>query len=225
MKKFYTELAYLLGIIILALGASMMERADFGLSMVVAPAYLIYLKVSTYYSWFTFGMSEYCFQAFLIVMICIIMKRFKKVYLFSFITAFFYGNVLDLFMKLISLIPEAGIVQRVIFFLLGVIACAVGVSLVFHTYIAPEAYELVVKEITAKYDFNINRVKTAYDCTSCVIAIIMSFAFIGVFKFEGVKLGTIMCALINGSIIGWFSKLFEKHFEFIDGLKLRKYFE
>ena len=45
-RKFYTEAAYLFGLILLAFGAAMMERADLGMSMVVAPAYLVYLKVS-----------------------------------------------------------------------------------------------------------------------------------------------------------------------------------
>ena len=45
-KTFYTEMAYVIGIITLALRTAFMEKADFGMSMVVAPAYLTYLKVS-----------------------------------------------------------------------------------------------------------------------------------------------------------------------------------
>ena len=52
---FSTELAYILGILTLALGTALMERADFGVSMVVAPAYLLHLKVSQFYLFFTFG--------------------------------------------------------------------------------------------------------------------------------------------------------------------------
>ena len=59
-RTFYTEAAYAICLAALALGTALMERADFGMSMVVAPAYLIYLKVSGYISWFTFGMAEYC---------------------------------------------------------------------------------------------------------------------------------------------------------------------
>ena len=46
MKKriFYTELAYFLGLLILAVGTAFMERANFGVSMVVAPAYLLHLN-------------------------------------------------------------------------------------------------------------------------------------------------------------------------------------
>lgn len=87
-RTFYTEMAYIIGIVTLAFGTALMERADFGMSMVVAPAYLIYLKISDYLNWFSFGMAEYCFQAFLIIVLVIILRGFKRKYLFSFITAF-----------------------------------------------------------------------------------------------------------------------------------------
>ena len=50
MKKriFYTEIAYILGLIALALGTAFMEKADFGLSMVVAPPYILHLKISEF---------------------------------------------------------------------------------------------------------------------------------------------------------------------------------
>ena len=75
------------------------------------------------------------------------------------------------------------ILIRVIFYILGMLICAAGVSLFFHTYIAPEAYELFVKEISLKYGFNMNKVKTIYDCTSCIVAILMSCVFFGLWQF------------------------------------------
>ena len=105
MKRiFYTEIAYIVGIVALAFGTALMERADFGMSMVVAPAYLIYLKISDYLNWFSFGMAEYCFQAFLIIVLVIILRGFKRKYLFSFITAFIYGNVLDVIMRAVAVL-------------------------------------------------------------------------------------------------------------------------
>ena len=226
MKKiFFTELAYIVGLLALALGTAMMERADFGMSMVVAPAYLIYLKISQYFSWFSFGMAEYSFQAMLIFILSIVMLKFKRKYLFSFITAFIYGNILDLFMHIVGLVPGAGYVHRIIFYILGMLICATGVSFLFHTYITPEAYELYVKEIAEKTSKDIHVIKTIYDCCSCLVAILMSFIFFGLFAFEGVKIGTVICALINGWLIGKCSRFLEKKFEFKDGLSLKEKFE
>ena len=224
-RTFHTEVAYAIGLTARAFGTALMERADFGMSMVVAPAYLIYLKVSEYLNWFTFGMAEYCFQAFLIIVLALVLHRFRRKYLFSFLTAFIYGNVLDVMMKAVNLIPGNGIPLKIACYCLGLVVCAIGVALLFKTYISPEAYELFVKEISLEYNFNINKTKTVYDCCSCMIAIAMSFLFVGFGHFEGVKLGTVICALVNGWIIGKCSSFLEKHFDFIDALNFRKSFD
>lgn len=224
-RTFHTEVAYAIGLTALAFGTALMERADFGMSMVVAPAYLIYLKVSEYLNWFTFGMAEYCFQAFLIIVLALVLHRFRRKYLFSFLTAFIYGNVLDVMMKAVNLIPGNGIPLKIACYCLGLVVCAIGVALLFKTYISPEAYELFVKEISLEYNFNINKTKTVYDCCSCMIAIAMSFLFVGFGRFEGVKLGTVICALVNGWIIGKCSSFLEKHFDFIDAFNFRKSFD
>ena len=223
-KIFYNEWAYVFGIIFLALGTALMEKADFGMSMVVAPAYLVYLKVSQYLSFFTFGMAEYCLQAVILLLLTLVLRRFRVSYLFSFVTAVVYGCILDLDMLLVALIPCETIWGRVLFYVLGMVVCAVGVSLLFHTYISPEAYELCVKEIAARFGFNINVVKTVYDCVSCAIGIILSFCFFGLWHFEGVKLGTLFCALVNGFLIGRCTVLLEKIWEFKDGRPWRKFF-
>ncbi len=224
-RVFYTEAAYFVGIILLAFSAAFMEAADFGVSMVVAPAYLLHLKLVEIFPLFSFGMAEYTLQAVLLVLTILVLRRFKVYYLFSFVTAVFYGFLLDGAMKLVALIPAEGMVIRLVFFSVGLVFCSVSVAFLFHTYIAPEVYELFVKELTAKNNLNISRVKTIYDCTSCVIAILMSFAFFGFLHFEGVKAGTIICALLNGWLIGKFSQLYERWWTFKDRFALRRYFE
>lgn len=224
-KVLYTEWAYVLGIVILALGTAMMERADMGMSMVVAPAYLLHLKVSQFLPWFTFGTAEYVFQAALLIVLSIVMGRARKSYLFSFVTAVVYGIALDISMSLAGMMPGSGMAARLIYYAIGMVLCSLGVALLFHTYIAPEAYELFVKEIAGKYGYRIDKVKTVYDCCSCLIGIAMSFAFFGFGHFEGVKAGTIFCALINGWLIGRIGAILEKQFAFEDGLRMRRYFE
>lgn len=223
-RFFYSELAYIFGLIILAFGTAFMEKADFGMSMVVAPAYLLHLKISEYLPFFSFGMAEYSFQLFLLIIIMIVMRKFKPMFLFSFVTAVLYGFILDGSMFLISFIPCNVFLVRILFFLLGMVLCSVGVSLLFHTYIAPEAYELFVKEISSKYKKDIHKVKTIYDIISCIVAIILSFSFFGFLHFEGVKTGTVFCALINGFLISLCTKVFDHLFTFKDGLNLRRFF-
>ena len=98
-------------------------------------------------------------------------------------------------------------------------------SLFFHTYVSPEAYELIVKEFAQRFSTNINKVKTVYDCASTLIAIVLSFVFFGLGVFRGVGLGTVFCASINGFLIGRISAMLEHVFDFRNGLKLEKYFQ
>ena len=225
-KVFYNEPAYIVGLALLALGTAMMEKADFGMSMVVAPAYLLHLKLSQVFPFFSFGMAEYCFQAFLLILLGFVMRRFRLMYLLSFVTALIYGVLLDLSMRLAAVWPGTGLYARFVYYLLGMVVCAFGIAMLFDTYIAPEAYELFVKEIAGKTGKQISLVKTAYDCISCLAGIIMSFAFFGIGHFEGVKAGTIFCALINGGLIGICSKVLQRCFVFKDGLPwLKKIYE
>lgn len=224
-KVFYTELAYVFGIVALALGAALMVKADFGVSMVVAPAYLVFLKLSQVWGFVTFGMAEYTFQAFLLIVMVLVLRQFKVSFLFSFVTAVIYGFVLDGSMVLVSLIAADAVAWRLIFFVAGMLMCSTGVALIFKTYIAPEVYELFVKKMSAKTHMSISRFKTIYDCVSCLIAIALSFAFFGWFHFEGVKWGTVVCALVNGRLIGFLGSRMDKRFVFSDRLPLRKYFE
>ena len=222
---FYTELAYIIGLVTLAFGCSLMTRADFGVSMVVAPAYILHLEVKEYLPFFSFGMAEYTLQAvLLLVMVCII-RRFKVSYLFSFVTAVLYGLMLDGFMLLVPEIASENIVLRAFLYAAGLLTTSFGVSVILRTYISPEVYELFVKEVTERFSIKLSVFKTCYDCASWLISVIMSFAFFGMWQFNGIGWGTLICAVLNGLLIGAHSKLLDKHFEFKDGLKLRKFFE
>ena len=223
-RTFPPELAYILGLIMIALGAAFMEKADFGMSMIVAPAYLLHLKISQTYSFFSFGMAEYTLQAVLLIVMMIVVKRFKLTYLFSFVTAVIYGMILDGCILLISGIQNPTIALRIVFYVLGMILGSLGVSLEFHTYISPEVYELFVKEVSDRFDKNIHKVKTVYDIASCALGVIFSFCFFGLWVFEGVKWGTIVCAIVNGALIGLITKGLEKVFRFKDLFNLREYF-
>lgn len=223
-RVFYTELAYLLGLIILAFGTALMERADFGMSMVVAPAYLLHLKLSLFLPFFSFGMAEYTLQAVLLVVLAIILRRARPVYLFSFVTAVIYGFLLDAAIALIALCPGSSLALRGSFYVLGMFFCSLGVCLLFQTYLPPEAYELFVKEVANKRGFSIPKTKTVYDCVSCALSVVLSFLFFGFGRFEGVKWGTILCALINGWLIGRCSALIGHFYRFEDTFPLRSKF-
>ena len=209
----------------LAIGTAFMEKADFGVSMVVAPAYLVYLKVSQLWPGFSFGMAEYCLQAALLAAMMLVLREFRVSYLFSIVTAVIYGLLLDLAMLLVAGMPEHILTLRFVYYAGGMLLCCMGVAFLFKTYIAPEAYELFVKRVSAKWGYNINKFKTCYDLISCAVAILLSFLFFGFGHFEGVRWGTVFCSLVNGFIISRCTWGLDRLFRFEDGWQLRKLFE
>lgn len=223
-KNLYSETAYILGVVFLAIGTAIMEKADFGLSMVVAPAYLLHLKLSQSAAFFTFGIAEYMVQALLLAVVLFIQKKFKPAYVLSFGSVLLYGLLLDIFIVLFSQISAESMAGRAVCFLLGFPTSSLGVAMLFNTYVPPGAYEFFVKELSVFYKVDISRFKTRFDIVCCAVAVVLSFVFFGFGHFEGVKLGTVICAVTNGWIIGKFSGLITKHFEITDKFPFRKYF-
>ena len=123
-------------------------------------------------------------------------------------------------MSIVEMFPFYGTVWQFIFFGLGLIVSTTGVALLLHAHFPPEAYDLFVKEISFKYNISIVKVKTIYDCCSCVLGVILSLVFFG--TFVGVYWGTIVCALLNGWLIGNIGRFLEKKFVFKEALRFEK---
>lgn len=217
-KTFYTEAAYALGIAILALGTALMSIGDFGMSVAVAPAYVLYLKMSEIWPSFSFGMAEYLLQGVLLAALSLTLRKFRIKYLLSFGTALLYGVLLDGFVLMTGWIPADSFSVRLICYVAGELACVAGIALLIHTHYPPAVYELIIKELSARYGWSIGRVKTVYDCVSCLAAVSLSLAFFGM--LQGVGVGTVVCALINGWLISRFSGFLDKRFRFADRLAI-----
>ena len=208
-KTFYSELVYVFAQLTLTLGGALLARAGYGVSMVVAPAYLISEKVS----FLTFGMAAYSFQALLLVVFCIVMRGFRVKYLISFLTAFIYGNLLDLWLWALSFFGEPlSLATKIVFMILGILFTALGVSLFFKSYIPPEVYDMFVQGVSEKYGFRTDRVKWIYDLISLAVSIGISFLFFS--ELRGIGVATFISAIVNGPLISVFSKLLDRLFNF-----------
>lgn len=224
MKKtvFYTEMAYFLALALLAIGTALTAYGGFGISMVVAPAYLLHLKLSELFPAFTFGAAGYTLQAVVLLVMMLLLRKAKLIYLFSFVTAVFYSFLLDGAMLLTSLLPQT-IFLQVSLYVAGAVLCCAAIAFLFTSYLPPEAYELCVKEVSAKLGKPVHAVKTVYDCCSLAVALLLSLLFFGTIR--GIGIGTVACAFLYGSLIRLFQKLYNNHFRFADRFPLRKYFE
>ncbi len=204
----FGELSFLVGTLILPLGTSLMARGEFGLSVVVVPAYLLSLKLD----FLTFGMAEYCLQGVLLVLFCLIMGRFRLGYLFSFFAAFSYGVVLDLWMPVIEAIPLPTLGHRIALYVFGMMVNSFSIAFYFKSYFPPQIYELFVKGLSEKFRIDMGKFKVGYDLTSFVLSLVLSFLFFG--KVVGIGVGSVVCAFLNGVLIAFWCRVIERFLDF-----------
>ncbi len=225
--KFSQELAYFISIIVLAFAVSLMSAANFGLSMIVAPAYILSQKLT----FLTFGQCEYLLQGIFFVVFCILMKKIKIQYFTSFLTCIIYGFFVDLWREIIPIlnpnITPSGSMDfyiRIIFFILGMLLTAISVALCFKTYLPPQVYDYFVKAISERFNIDRTIFKRCFDAFMLILGTVLTLVFFG--KFIGVTLITVFIALTNGMIIGFFDKLYDKIFHFTPTFpKLAKIFK
>ena len=208
------ELGYLFAILILALAVAILTSANFGISMIVAPAYLLSVKVGV----LSFGQAEYVVQACLFLIMCIVLRRFRPVYLMSFVTCLIYGRVLDFWRTLPFLNPNVTPVGsmalwvRILMYVAGIFLTALAIALFYNVYIYPQVYDFFVKAITQRYGIKLSIFKTAFDFTCLGVSLLMTFCFFG--KLVGVNGGTLVMTVVNGTNISFFTKILGRYFEF-----------
>lgn len=212
--KIYSEAAYVAALIGLTFAVATLAAADFGVSTIVAPAYIVSLKFTV----FSFGEWNYIIQGFLFVAFCIAIKSFKPTYFVSFITCVIYGYILDLWRWLIPVlnpnVTEPGSMNlsiRIIMFVVGELLTAFSVMLFFKSYIHPQVCDLFVKGIVEKYNLNQTKFKRIFDIACLATATVLAFVFFK--KFVGIGWGTVVIAVVNSFLIGFFSKLYDKYVE------------
>ena len=209
-----SEITYIAAIVLQALAVAILTSADFGISMIVAPAYLFSLKVGT----ITFGQAEYIIQAGVFIMLCLVLRKFRPVYLMSFVTCLIYGAVLDLWRMIPCFNPAVtapgsmALWLRIPMFIIGVLLSSFSIALFFKTYLYPQVYDFFVKAVSTRYKIRLSVFKTAFDVFCLIASIVMTFSFCG--RLEGVNWGTAVMAFLNGAIIGFFSKKLDCVFEF-----------
>lgn len=225
MKKLEktNEILWLFGIIFVALGVSICSKADLGVSMIAAPAFVVSEALRTYSTFFSVGTTEYLLQGVMLIALCIIVRRFNWRYLLAFGVAVVYGYTLNLFIWLLSGIQVSTALGSWVFLLLGDCITAFGVACFFRTYMPLQVYELFVAELSSRFGIKISKVKLWFDISLLAISIILAFTLFGdalVFdwsviwktSFHSIGLGTLVTTAINSPLISAMGKLIDRLF-------------
>ena len=226
MKKLNksSELLWLFGIIFVALGVAICSKADLGVSMIAAPAFVVHGAISQTLSNFTVGVVEYAIQGILLIILCVIIRKFHWRYLLAFAVAVLYGYTLNLFLWVLQTVQPETAAMRWVMLLIGDIVTAFGVACFFRTYMPLQVFELFVAEISDHFHVRISTVKSIFDFSLLAVSVCLAFLLfpdagsfqwetIGHASFHSIGLGTLVTTAINAPLISVMGKLIDKMFE------------
>jgi uncharacterized membrane protein YczE len=216
---------------------SICSKANLGVSMIAAPAFIVFEAIENLWSGFSVGMVEYLIQGLLLVVLCIILRKFNYKFLFAFLVAIIYGFVLDLFLFIFKDITISYVWLRWVMLIVGDVITAFGVACYFRTYMPLQVYELFVSRVSSNFKLSINKVKWSFDISLLIISLILSLTLFGDINtfdfstilyssFHSIGLGTIVTTFINSPIIKMMGNLIDRFFD--SGARfsiLKDYFE
>ena len=215
------ELLWVLGVALVALGVSICSKADLGVSMIAAPAFVVWEAAAQILPGLSVGVTEYIIQGLLLVILCLAVGRWNWRYLLAFAVAVLYGYVLDGFLWLISGVQLHSVWSRWVLLLVGDCVTALGVACFFRTYMPLQVYELFVAELADRFSWPIGKVKACFDVALLVVSVVLALTLfgdvaqfdwstIGWKSFHSIGLGTLVTTVINSPIIGFMGKCIDR---------------
>ncbi len=191
-------LIFTIGILVQSAGIALVVKSLLGTSPISSLPYVLSLAYP-----FTLGQTTFVVNmAFLVGQIALLRHRFNSVQLFQIPVTLVFAFFIDVSMALLeNVIPELYLAKMAVL-LLGAAFVALGVSLQVIAHVLMLAGEAIVQAISQVFHFEFGWIKTAFDCTLVASAALFSFTQLG--TIEGIREGTLISALITGSIARFF---------------------
>ncbi len=207
------EIAYALGMIFCAFAVCIGTKANLGISVVAAPAYLYSKIFGEFLPWLTQGRAEYIWQGIQLVIMCLIIMRVKIRYLFSLASSFLGGVLIDTWFVILGGNGAYENMAARIFALLASQLClGFAVSLFFRTTVPVQVCELLMVEISKRFKVTASRVKLIYDLIILVLSLTISLVF--THGLTGIGVGTIIIAICTSPLTVVFGKILDRYFVF-----------
>lgn len=197
LNEIFVKLVMLMvGLFIMAFGISLSIKSNLGTMCISSIPYVLSLVSPT----ITVGQFTILFNIFLVLLqILIIRKDFKIIQLLQVILVLPFGYFIDLTLSWIINIHLNTYFSEWIFCIMGILVLALGILIEIKSkvlYLPGEGIVLAISQVT---DINFAKLKPICDLTMVLIAIILSFLFLG--KLCGVREGTIFASIFVGILI------------------------
>lgn len=193
--------AYVAGLMLLALGIAASMRSDMGSSPVASVPFMFNLTTGL-----EMGLATIIWQSFLVFLQFLILRRgFSPWTLLQLITGFLFGYCNSFAVWIFSLFPAPeSLFMRGVFTCIGFVVGGFGVWLYSGADVINMPSEGIVMVIAKKLGKPFHIIKIAFDVTSVIIA--GSCCLIFIRSLGSVGLGTVVIAIMLGTMVGVYSR-------------------
>lgn len=208
------EIALAILVVINSLGVNLILQSGFG----VAATSLFPLVLSRILP-FSLGTCTYLFQSALVLALLALRRKIVLSYLISFAVGTAFGIMVDVHLIWVSNLPQ-GILWRLIWFAASFAIFTLGISLANHCKLPIIPTDLFPRELCSLRGWSYRKVKTTFDLGCLAFSVLLSALFVG--SFDGLGIGTVLCALLLGRSVGKMTRWLDKRFYFVSFLSSRQ---
>ncbi|PJJ26704.1 YczE/YyaS/YitT family protein [Lacrimispora celerecrescens] len=189
---------FIAGVIFSALGISLITKAGLGTSPITSLAFVLTFIFPESLGVFTMMVN---FAMFLLQAV-LLGKTFKKIQLLQLPAALLFSLCIDVWMYLLSFWKMGNYLGEALMLLFGCVFLGFGISLEVIPNVLILPGEGLVRVIAGLTGWRFGRVKTGFDLSIVISAVIVSVLVTG--SVLGIREGTVIAALIVGSISNFF---------------------
>lgn len=195
---------YILGLFLLALGATFSIRAGLGVSPVTSLPYSLALVTGQTVGVMTV-VANFCY----IVIQAIIIKQIHwKNFFIQLIIAFIFGSFMDFTIWITSILPVAESIFLIVLYLaLSLLIVGIGLLFYFTAGLPTMPYDSLTYVVANHWKLPFGKAKITTDMLNLVLSLLLCLIFIH--SFGAIGIGTFIAAYGIGKIVGVLLKKFQ----------------
>ena len=209
MNRYSRYIVYLISLFIISLGASLSIKANLGTSPLICIPY-----VCSLISNLSVGTTSFLFSVLLILIQVILLKGgFEKRQYLQLVIGTIFSVFIDFTLFLVDFLNPTDYFSQLALLIVSCVVMAFGVLLEIKTevvYIPGDGFIVAISKVLKK---EFGKVKPYCDVSFVVVATILSVVFLG--YLAGVREGTVISAVIIGSIVRVFKKYLDGYVDLL----------
>lgn len=197
---------FLLSLFFMGLGIAFTKHCSLGVSPVSSLPNVVSIKL-TMISFGTWVTITNCL--FVLGQVLVLRRKFKMIQLLQLPLSFVFGFFTDFGLWMISGIPNDSYIIQLLLLLCGIVILGFGIMLGINADVLVNAGEAFVKALADTLKINFGNMKIIFDVSCILLSTVLSLVFFDG-KVLGIREGTMISALLVGTVVKLFNRGFKK---------------